>query len=177
MSRSSRHGLGRKRGGPSHRGALDSSLLDQLPHIARLGDMRQVDLGLELIRRRGCCARAAAAAGLCMLRKVFLHALRLIHFDRAGVRFLFCDTDLDKSIENGLALYLEFSRQIIDSNLLHAALFPPYCPVGLRLHSVLTVKICRSAAPATDLCTSISVPQAVLRRECSRSPSPGARAW
>src|SRR5271165_1933980 len=72
-----------------------------------------------------------------MLRKVSLHALRFIHFDRAGVRFLFCYTDLDESVEDGLAFYLEFSRQIIDSNLLHAALFPPYCPVGLRLHSVL----------------------------------------
>jgi hypothetical protein len=176
LSRYRRNSLARKRGRTRDRGALHGPLLDKLPHVARLGDMRQVDLGLELIRRRGRCARAAAAAGLCMLRKVSLHALRLIYFDGAGVRFLLGYADLNQSIENGLTLYLELPRQIINSNLLHAALFPPYCPVGLRLHSVLTVKICRSAAPAMDLYTSISVPPAVPRREYFRSPSPGARA-
>jgi len=65
-----------------------------------------------------------------MLREIFLHALRFIHFNGAGVRFLFCYTDLDESVEDGLALHLEFPRQIIDSNLLHAALFPPYCVSG-----------------------------------------------
>jgi hypothetical protein len=104
--------------------------------------MRQVNLGLELFCR-GCCARAAAAAaaGLGMLRKVLPYTLRLIHFNRAGVRFLFRYPDLDKNVEDRLALDLKFSRQIIDSNLLHAALLPPYCAVWLRLHSILAVRL------------------------------------
>jgi hypothetical protein len=75
---------------------LHGPLLDQFPHITRLGDMRQVNLGLELLGR-GHCARGGASgatAALGMLRKVPLHALRFIHFNRAGVRFLFRYTDL-----------------------------------------------------------------------------------
>jgi hypothetical protein len=108
---------------------LDGTLFDKFSHITRLGDMRQVNLGFEfLCRRCGPRAAAGAAARLGMLRKILLHALRFIHFNRAGMRFLFCHTDLDESIEDRLALDLKFSRQIIDSNLLlHAALLPPYC--------------------------------------------------
>jgi hypothetical protein len=59
------------------------------------------------------------------------------------VRFLFGDTDLDQNFEDFLALYLEFSGQVINSNLvLHYAPFPPLCfPPGLRLHSILTVRL------------------------------------
>jgi hypothetical protein len=104
--------------------------------------MRQVNLGLELFCR-DCHARtaAAAAAGFGMLRKVLLHVLRFLHFNRAGVRFLFGYTDLDQNFEDLLAFDLKFSCQIIDSNLLHAALSPPYCAIRLRLHSILTVKL------------------------------------
>ena len=73
-----------------------------------------------------------------MFRKVLLDPLRFVHFDGTGVRFLFGYTDLDESIEDHLALYLEFPRQVINSNLLHSALFPPYCPVRLSLHRILT---------------------------------------
>jgi len=41
-----------------------------------------------------------------MLRKVSLHALRFIHFDGAGVRFLLGYTDLDQNVENLFALDL-----------------------------------------------------------------------
>jgi hypothetical protein len=116
-------------------------LLDQFPHIAGLGDVRQVNLGFELLGL-SWRSEAAAAAGFCMLRKVLLDPLCFIHFNGTGVRLLFRYTDLDKNVENRLALHLEFSCQIIDSNLLHAALFPPYCPVGLRIHVILAVIIC-----------------------------------
>ena len=66
-----------------------------------------------------------------MLRKILLYALRFVHFDGTGVRFLLGDADLDQNVENRLALYLEFSCQIIDSNLvLHSAPFPPFVPSG-----------------------------------------------
>jgi len=67
----------------------------------------KIDLGLELVRGLRN-ARAAGRVGL-MLLKVFLNALGLIHFDRTGVRFLFGYADLEKSVEDFLALDLEFS--------------------------------------------------------------------
>jgi len=81
-------------------------LLDGFPHIARFGDVRQVNLGLELIWRGGRARATAAAAGLRMFRKVSLHTLRFIHFDRTGVRFLFGYTDLGENVENLFALDL-----------------------------------------------------------------------
>jgi hypothetical protein len=68
--------------------------------------MRQVNLGLELICRGGRARATDAAAGLRMLRKVPLHTLRFIHFDRTGVRLLFCYTDLGENVENLFALDL-----------------------------------------------------------------------
>ncbi len=63
-----------------------------------------------------------------MLRKVLLDALGFVDLDGAGVRLFLCDTDLDQNVENGFALNLEFSGQVIDSNLvLHYAPFPPSC--------------------------------------------------
>jgi hypothetical protein len=59
---------------------LGGSLRDGLQHIAWLGNMRQVDLGLEFIRRRGGGARAAAGVGL-TLAKILLYTLRFINFD------------------------------------------------------------------------------------------------
>ena len=43
------------------------------------------------------------------------------------MRFLFCDSDLWKYIENCLALDFQFSSQIVDSNLGH----PPFISSGL----------------------------------------------
>ena len=125
----------RTRGG----GRLSGALRDRLQHIARLGDVREVDLRLEFVRGRCGRARAAPCAGL-MLGKVSLYALGFVFFDRTGVRFLFRYSDLGKNFKDSLALYLKFSGQIVNSNLvLHSALFPPLCPVWLRLHSILTV--------------------------------------
>ena len=50
----------RGRNGTRRRGRLSSPLRDRLQHIARLGDVRQVDLGLELVGR--CDRRTGAAA-------------------------------------------------------------------------------------------------------------------
>ena len=120
-------------------GRLSGALRDRLQHIAGFGNVRQIDLRLELFRRRGR-ARAARRAGL-ILGKVSFNALGFVFFDRTGVRFLFRYPDLGKNFEDGLALHLEFSGQIVNSNLvLHSALFPPLCSVWLRLHSILTVQ-------------------------------------
>jgi len=55
--------------------------------------VRKIDLRLELVRRRRNAA-AAAGAGL-MLLIILLNALRLVHFDGTGVRFLFRYADLE----------------------------------------------------------------------------------
>ncbi len=135
-------GPGRGRRSRARRGnGLGGPLRDRLQHIPRLGDMREIDLGLKLVRR-GSRTRTASGGGR-MFRKVFLDALRFVLFDRAGVRFLLGDPELGKNVEDFLALDLEFPRQIINSNLvLHYAPFPPICPVWLRLHSILTVVVC-----------------------------------
>jgi hypothetical protein len=117
---------------------LGGLLRDRLEHVSGFGDVRQVDLGLELFRLSARTA-TAGAAGLAVFSVILLHALRLIHFDGAGVRFLFRDPNLDQQVENHFAFDLEFSRQVVNSNFLqHSALFPPYCPVRLRVHSILT---------------------------------------
>jgi hypothetical protein len=118
---------------------LRGPLSNGFQHIPGLGNVRQVNLRLEFVGRRRGCARATAAAGR-LLGKILLNALGFIYFDGTGVRFLLGDADLDKNVEDRLALDLKFSGQIIDTNLmLHSALFPPLCPVWLRVHSILTV--------------------------------------
>ena len=145
-SRRRRHGVTRRRyrscsgSGTRRYWRVGGLLRDRLQHVSRLGDVRQVDLGLELFRLRARAAAGGGAARLAVLGVILFHALRLIHFDGAGVCLLFRDSDLDKQIENHFAFDLEFPRQVINSNLLqHSALFPPYCPVRLRVHSILTV--------------------------------------
>src|SRR5664279_3767864 len=132
--------MGRRRGRTCNRGRLGGPLRNRLQHIARFGDVRQVKLGLEFVCR---CPRSPAGSRFCVLLKVFLDPLRFVHFDGTGVRFLFSYTDLDESVEDRLALYLELPCQVVNSNLLHSALLPPCCPARLSLHSILTVKFCR----------------------------------
>ncbi len=147
-------GLGRRHNRTCNRGRLGGPLRNRLQHIARFGDVRQVKLGLEFVCR---CPRSPAGSRFCVLLKVFLDPLGFVHFDGTGVRFLFSYTDLDESVEDRLALYLELPCQVVNSNLLHSALFPPYCPARLSLHSILTVKFCRpttaSVGPPLYFCS------------------------
>jgi len=104
---------------------LSHALRDRLQHIARLGDVREIDLRLELVAP-GRWTRGTGGCALALL-EIFLHALGFVFFDRAGVRFLFGDADLGENFEDLSALDLEFSRQIVNSNLvLHYAPFPPW---------------------------------------------------
>ncbi len=123
----------------SHFG-LVGLLRDRFQHVSGLGDVRQVDLGLELLRLCTRTSAGRAAAVLAVLSEVLFDALRLIHFDGAGVRLLLRDSDLHQQIENHFALDLKLPGQIVNSNLLmHSALFPPFCPICLRAHGILTL--------------------------------------
>jgi len=154
LSRPGGRGKGRRRGRTCSHGRLGGPLRNRLQDIARFGDVRQVKLGLEFVCR---CPRSPAGSRFCVLLKVFLDPLRFVHFDGTGVRFLFSYTDLDESVEDRLALYLELPCQVVNSNLLHSALLPPCCPARLSLHSILTVKFCRpttaSVGPALYFCS------------------------
>jgi hypothetical protein len=105
-------------------------LRDRLQHIAGFGDVRQVDLGLELIGGR-TAARGARKTGFAMLLVVLLDPLGFIDFDGTRVGFLLCYTDLRENVEDHFALHLELACQVINSDflLLHPPCFPPICSV------------------------------------------------
>jgi hypothetical protein len=95
-------------------------LRDRTQNIAGTGNMRQVDLGLDLVfdmsgtrRLRRCrpCLRMSAQ----MLADQF----RLVLLQRAGVRFLLGNTHHWQNVKNRLALDFQFPGQIVDSNLTH----------------------------------------------------------
>jgi hypothetical protein len=89
-------------------------------HIARLGDVRKVDL-------RGDCLAGARLSAACVtgmaFAKMTANLLGLISFERARVRLPGPQAHLVQNIENLTALPFQFSRQIVDSNLTHPPLF------------------------------------------------------
>ena len=102
-----------------------------LHHIAGLGDVRQVDFGNDGGRavtvRRTCGMRSRSR----FLRKMRTNPIRLVAFERTGVRFARRNTELRKNVENRARLYFQFFREIVDTNLAHPPLFnsvPPNRP-------------------------------------------------
>lgn len=105
-------------------------LSDRAENIAGAGDMRQVDLGLDFFTGRPRRARSlACAVRFACASKVRTHFLGLVLFQGAGMRLLLRHTDFGEDVENRLALDLQFSRQIVNSNLAHplpvSSRFPP----------------------------------------------------
>ena len=99
-------------------------LADGTENIAGTGDVREIDLGLDLIGfgtrgTRGLRRRLRLPAGAA---KMSPHLLGFVFFKRAGMRFLLGDSDFEQHIEDRLALNFQFSGQIVDSNLAH----PPF---------------------------------------------------
>jgi len=119
---------GSNRSGRTRRGCGLGLVSQGLQHISGLGNVGQVDLGLELVDRR-TAARAARSTGLSVLLVVLLDALGFIDLDGTRMRFLLRDSDLGQNVEDDFALYLELPCQVINSNLqlvllVHSALFP-----------------------------------------------------
>ena len=126
--------------GPSRRGSDSSVLLrDRLQHVARLGNMGQVNLGLDLV---GISAGGARGLRRRCLRfststEMRAHLFRLVLLNGTGMCLLLGDTDFQENIENGFTLNFQLPGQIVDSNLGH----PPFlssAPVPLSLHVNLT---------------------------------------
>ncbi len=101
---------------------------DCFQHISWFRDMGQINLGLDVV----CIGPGAASClghPMAFVRSAQVSAnfLRLMLFERAGVRLLLGNPDFCKRIENGFALDFQLSRQIVNSNLAH----PPLCPSRL----------------------------------------------
>ena len=100
-----------------------------LQHIARLRDMRQINLCFDFVgvaartrraRRRGLCVGSSAEMGP--------HLLCFVLLDRTRMRLFLSDANFDQDIKNRLALDFQFPGQIVHSNLTH----PPFpCPAPL----------------------------------------------
>jgi hypothetical protein len=79
-------------------------LQNGLQNIARLGYLRQVDLGFG----RGIGARTAAGRGFSAL-EMGAHTRGLVFFKRTGVRLLLGNANSFENIENGPAFYFQFT--------------------------------------------------------------------
>jgi hypothetical protein len=102
-----------------------------LHHIAGLGDVRQIDLGNDggraVTGRRTCAMRSRSR----FLRKMRTNPIRLVAFERTGVRFARGNAEFLKNVENRAGLYFQLFREIVDTNLAHPPLFnsvPPNRP-------------------------------------------------
>ncbi len=109
----------------------DSFLLrDGAQHISRAGNMREVDLGLDLVftasgtRSLGRTGRRLAAAA-----EMFPHQFRFMLFQRTGVRLFLRDAHRGQHVKNFLALDFQLTGQIIDSNLTHPLSLPLLVPL------------------------------------------------
>jgi len=96
-------------------------LSDQLEHITGLGDVREVNLGLDFVSFAAGARLGGRGLGFSGT-EVGPHLFRFVFLDRTGVRFLLRDADFDQDIKNRLALDFQFPGQIVDSNLTH----PPF---------------------------------------------------
>ena len=88
-------------------GCFSLLLEQQAGDISRFGDVREIDLGLDL---RFARARAAVASRACctLSGEVLAHTLGLVRLDRARVRLLFRYSDKGKDVENRFALDFQF---------------------------------------------------------------------
>jgi hypothetical protein len=99
---------------------------NRLHCVARLGDIREIELR-PVLRRLPAC-RAAATPVL----EVVAHPFRLIGLDRTGVRLTLGHANRCQSVQNGPALDFQFPCEIVNSNFAHPSLF--ISPARLAVH-------------------------------------------
>ena len=101
-----------------------------LQHIAGLGDVRQIDLGNDGWRAMPC-RRGGMRGRPRFLPKMRTNLIRLVAFERAGVRLARSHTEFRKNVEYRARLDFQLFREIVDTNLAHPPLFnsvPPNRP-------------------------------------------------
>ncbi len=95
-----------------------------LHHIARLGDVRKIDLGDDGFRamtaRRNASMRRSAPR---FPHKVRTNLLRLVQLQRAAVRLAAGNAEFRKNVENRPRLDFQLFCEIVDTNLTHPPLF------------------------------------------------------
>ena len=95
--------------------------MDEFQHIARLGDMGKIDLGLDSIfggrRPRGLGGTLRLGSGGL---EISPHCFGFVVFERTGMGFLFRDANQWQHVQYGFALNFQFPGQIVDSNLTHS---------------------------------------------------------
>ena len=135
------HHHGRRRGGRTLRvlrRALRFLLARQnrLHHIARLGDIREVDLGAVVLL--GTRTRRGRRPGPAF--KIVTHAHSFALLDRTRVGLAVRQIHMFQCVENLFTLDFQLTRQIVNSNLTQSASFR--CPALCRLtgHSNLAAR-------------------------------------
>jgi hypothetical protein len=98
-------------------------LADGIQNVARPGNMREIDLGLNSIAINAAGASVPGSA-LCFAgsAQVRTHLLRFVLFHGTGVRLLLRDAYFRKCVENGFTFDFQLPGQIVNSNLAH----PPF---------------------------------------------------
>ncbi len=124
-------------------------LQDCFQRVARLRDMREVELRFQFFLSARPPLRGPQRSISTAVAEMCLHSLRLVNADGTGVCFLFCDTDLREHVEDRFALHLEFPCQVINSNLVY---HPPsiFLRNPLSPHINLTVKRLHFSAVSPD---------------------------
>lgn len=154
--------------------------MDELQHISGLGDMRQVDLGLDSVFRAsrpgGLRCRLPFRGGRLEVRAYFF---RFVVLERAGMSFLFRDAHNRQHVEYGFALNFQFPCQIVDSNLTH----PPSCSSD-RFRYAFIVNLTGSVLSYVSFCSagasSPASPSAAASSTSEEGSSPAAStcsAW
>jgi hypothetical protein len=101
---------------------------DGLQHIARLGDVREVDLGDDSLSGMAARCSARMGRGLGVLRKTRTNHLRLVQLQGTGVRLDASHAEFRENVENRPRLNFQLARQIVDTNLAHPPLFNNVLP-------------------------------------------------
>jgi len=98
-------------------------LCDGLEHISRTGDVREIDLGLDLFfATQRTCSFRCVCRGFGCTPNVSPHLFSFVFLERTGVGLLLRDSNNREHIKNGLAFYFQFSCEIVNSYLTH----PPF---------------------------------------------------
>jgi hypothetical protein len=103
--------------------------------VAGLGDMGEIDFGLETLR--GARRRAALAAGPRVALKLRANLVRLVVLNGAGVGFALAQAEVSQNVKNLPTLDFHLACEIVDSNLAHPPLFNVCCRKPLVAHSYL----------------------------------------
>ena len=87
-------------------------------HIAGLGNVGEIDLGLDLLLARAGTAFTSGCSSA-LSGKMLADTIGFVELDGTRVGLLFRHSDFGKNVKNCLALDFELPGQIVDSNFTH----------------------------------------------------------